>query len=81
VPRFCRNHSEYLAARIEVRIAEPRVLAAEAALETVLEQRPLWTRWLLEPLQARSLEQAWRAEVQRQTRRLEAAVRRRQSAG
>jgi hypothetical protein len=57
--------SEYLAARMNVRLAESRELAEQPALEAVLEQRPLWTRWQLEPLQARSPEQAWRAEVRR----------------
>ena len=80
--------SELQAARIAVRLAELRVLAAEAAIEAAHaavpehspEQYSAALCWLLEPLRARSPEQIWRAEVRRQARRIEATYRRRLAA-
>jgi len=68
---------DHLAALIDVRLAELRELAAETAYAYGREQCFAATRRLLKPLRARSPEQAWRAEVRRQVRRLEAAYRRR----
>jgi len=75
VPRFCRKHSEYLAARIELRVAELRVLAAETAYAYGRAQCSAATRCLLKPLRARSPEQGW--QVWQHKLRLEATVRRR----
>ena len=67
--------TELTEARIAVRLAELRVLAAETAYEYGRAQCSAATRRLLEPLQARSPERAW--QVWQHRRGIEAAVRRR----
>jgi hypothetical protein len=73
------------AARIELRLAELRVLAAETSLEETLRQQaereatyeePAAIRWLLAPLRAPTYD-PWRTEVRRQTQRIKAAYYRR----
>ena len=67
--------SELTEARIAVRLAELRVLAAETAYEYGRAHCNATARWLLEPPRARSPERAF--EVWQHRRGIEAAVRRR----
>ena len=60
---------ELTEARIAVRLAELRVLAAETAYEYSRERCSATTRRLLEPLQARSPERACAAQAQGELRR------------
>jgi hypothetical protein len=62
------------AARLELRLAELRELAAQAAIDSA-QPSPAMRR-LLEPLQAPGYS-PWQAAVRRQTQRLVMAVRRR----